>query len=251
MFLTESARYAIRNSLNICVLTGAGVSAESGVATFRGEEGLWSKFKPQELANFQAFMRNPELVSEWYQYRRNIISNVEPNPGHFALAEWEKLHNTFTLVTQNVDGLHQRAGSHRVIELHGNIWRNRCLKCGNSSDAAEVYIKDKVPLCPCGGMLRPDVVWFGEMLPPDAIEKAFVAAEAADLFLLVGTSAVVHPAASLPEIAQSRGAFLIEINIERTALTDLAGLFLEGPSGQILPELLAQWKAERTTQDKK
>jgi NAD-dependent deacetylase len=225
MFLIESAQDAIRKSLNICVLTGAGVSAESGVATFRGENGLWSKFKPEELAN---------------------INSVEPNPGHFALAEWESLHSSFTLVTQNVDGLHQRAGSRRIIELHGNIWRNRCLRCGNASDAAEVNIKDKVPLCSCGGMLRPDVVWFGEMLPPDAIEKAFAAAEAADLFLSVGTSALVHPAASLPEIARTRGAFLIEVNIEHTALTPFADLFLEGPSGEVLPELLSQWKAEKS-----
>lgn len=246
MLLTQLARDALRKSVNICALTGAGVSAESGVPTFRGKEGLWSKFKPEELANFQAFSQNPELVWEWYQYRRNIVSHVEPNPGHFALAEWEKQHDNFTMITQNVDGLHQRAGSRRVIELHGNILRNRCLKCGNVSDSAEVNFKDKVPLCPCGGMLRPDVVWFGEMLPPQVLTEGFAAAEAADLFLSLGTSAVVYPAASLPEIARAKGAFLIEVNIEPTALTAIADLFLEGPSGQVLPELFAQWQAERT-----
>jgi NAD-dependent deacetylase len=245
MVLTEPARKALRNSANINVLTGAGVSAESGVPTFRGEDGLWSKFRAEELANFQAFMRNPELVWEWYQYRRNIILSVNPNPGHVALAEWEKAHDNFGLITQNVDGLHQRAGSRRVIELHGNILRNRCLDCGNVSEAEEVNFKGKVPSCSCGGMLRPDVVWFGEMLPPQALNEAFAAAESADLFLSVGTSALVHPAASLPEIAHARGAFLIEINVAPTALTPSVDLYLEGPSGQILPELLAQWRAER------
>jgi len=245
MILSDSARAALRNSSKICILTGAGVSAESGVATFRGKEGLWSKFRPEELANIQAFMKNPELVWEWYQYRRDIVTNAQPNPGHVALAQWEKQIAGFTLITQNVDGFHQRAGSRRVIELHGNILRNRCLKCGNIGDGEEVHFKEKVPLCICGGMLRPDVVWFGEMLPAQALNDAFAAAEAADLFLSIGTSAVVHPAASLPEIAKASGAFLIEINIEPTILTSTADLFLEGPSGKILPELFDEWMAQR------
>ena len=246
MFLTESAQEALKNAQNICVLTGAGVSAESGIPTFRGEDGLWKKFRPEELANIQAFMKNPELVWEWYQFRRNIINEVEYNPGHVALAQWENLHEHFTLVTQNVDGLHRRAGNRNIVELHGNIMRNRCLKCGNVFETEEVYFKGKVPLCTCGGMLRPDVVWFGEMLQPEVINKAFTASEEADIFLSIGTSAIVYPAASLPEIAKSNGAFLIEINLEPTPLTPKADLFLEGLSGKILPELLKHWQDERT-----
>ncbi len=246
MFLTDPAREALRKSLNISVLTGAGISAESGIPTFRAKDGLWSKFKPEELANIQAFMKNPKLVWEWYQYRRNIITEAEPNPGHRALAQWEQQHDNFMLLTQNVDGLHARAGSQNIVELHGNILRNRCLSCGNVSETEEVNFKGTVPLCSCGGMLRPDVVWFGEMLPPEALNAAFSAAENADIFLSVGTSALVHPAASLPEIAKSSGAFLFEINLEPTPLTPYADAFLEGPSGEILPELLTQWQTERT-----
>ncbi|MBU1937331.1 NAD-dependent deacylase [bacterium] len=246
MFLSDPAHEALRKSLNISVLTGAGISAESGIPTFRTKDGLWSKFKPEELANVKAFMKNPKLVWEWYEYRRKIITEAEPNPGHHALAQWEQQHRGFTLITQNVDGLHARAGSRNIVELHGNILRNRCLTCGNVSESEKVNLEGTVPLCACGGMLRPDVVWFGEMLPPEALNAAFSAAEEADVFLSVGTSALVHPAASLPEIAKSSGAFLFEINLEPTPLTPYADVFLEGPSGEILPELLAQWQTERT-----
>jgi NAD-dependent deacetylase len=246
MFLSDPARAALRKSLNISILTGAGISAESGIPTFRAKDGLWRRFKPEELANIQAFMKNPKLVWEWYQYRRNIVMEAEPNPGHHALAQWEQQHDNFTLITQNVDGLHNRAGSQSIVELHGNILRNRCLTCGNVSETEEVDFIGTVPLCACGGMLRPDVVWFGEMLPPEALNAAFSAAENADIFLSVGTSALVHPAASLPEIAKSSGAFLFEINLEPTPLTPYADAFLEGPSGEILPELLTEWQTERT-----
>ena len=245
MFLSDSAREALRKSLSISVLTGAGISAESGIPTFRAKDGLWSKFRPEELANIQAFMKNPRLVWEWYQYRRKIITEAEPNPGHYALAQWEGQHDSFTLITQNVDGLHARAGSQNIIELHGNIMRNRCLSCGNVSETENVNLEGEVPLCVCGGMLRPDVVWFGEMLPPEAVNAAFHAAETADVFLSVGTSALVHPAASLPEIAKSSGAFLFEINLEPTPLTPHVDVFLEGPSGEILPELFSEWQTER------
>ncbi|MBM3324243.1 MAG: NAD-dependent deacylase [Calditrichaeota bacterium] len=245
MHHTESLCALLRDSRSISVLTGAGVSAESGVPTFRGKEGLWSKFKPEELANLQAFMANPELVWEWYEYRRRIIDQVQPNPGHYALAQWEKEAGSFHLITQNVDGLHQRAGSGKVIELHGNILHNRCLRCGNTSQSREVHFEGKVPGCSCGGMLRPDVVWFGETLPEKAIEEAFAAAETADLFLSVGTSAIVYPAASLPQVAKSSGAVLIEINVEHTALTPIADHFLQGPSGEILPVLFEKWRTVR------
>jgi NAD-dependent deacetylase len=243
--LDDTTRKSLRDSRCVAVLTGAGISAESGVPTFRGKEGLWRKFKPEELANLQAFMANPELVWEWYEYRRNIVTKVRPNAGHHALARWEREASDFHLITQNVDGLHQRAGSVRVIELHGNILRNRCLQCGNVSESPEVHFTGKVPRCSCKGMLRPDVVWFGEMLPEKASEDAFAAAERADLFLSVGTSAIVYPAASLPQIAKANGAFLIEINVERTPLTTTADLFLQGPSGEILPELLDEWRIAR------
>ncbi|MBU0508868.1 NAD-dependent deacylase [bacterium] len=228
----------IKNASHICVLTGAGISAESGVATFRGKEGLWSKFKPQELANMDAFMANPDLVWEWYQHRRDILTTVKPNPGHMALARWEELAPKFTLVTQNVDGLHLMAGSRNVLELHGNIRINRCNRCGSESSMEEITFAGKVPMCPCGGMLRPGVVWFGEMLPPGVFEAAAEASQRCDLFLTIGTSAVVYPAASLPEIALSRGIPVIEVNMEETPLSGSVTYHLLGPAGTILPELV-------------
>ncbi len=220
---------------SVAVLTGAGVSAESGVATFRGEGGLWKKFRPEELANFDAFIRNPGLVWEWYQFRRKLIHEVKPNPGHFALSKLEKHYNNFTLITQNVDGLHQTAGNINIVELHGNILRNRCIEC-NSMFSKRILEEDKkVPLCDCGGLIRPDVVWFGEMLPHGAIEKAARAAEECDLFFSIGTSAIVYPAASLPGIAKQNGAFIVEINPEPTPVTDIADVVIYEKSGVALP----------------
>jgi len=223
---------------SVCVLTGAGISAESGVPTFRSPDGIWAKFKPEELANFDAFMRNPALVWEWYHQRRKVMREVRPNPGHLALAELENEVEDFTLVTQNVDNLHQRAGSRKVLELHGNLERSYCVKCGTS-------VKDKgeegdvvVPRCAvCGGMVRPDVVWFGEMLPQEVFEEAERAAERSELFLTVGTSAVVHPAASLPFVARQHGAFVVEINPEETEVSSIASERLAMPAGEALPAL--------------
>ncbi len=225
----------------VVVLTGAGISAESGVPTFRGDDGLWKKFSPEELANFDAFMKNPQMVWEWYQYRRKIVEEVQPNPGHAALVELEKWVPSLVVITQNVDNLHQRAGSRHVIELHGNILRNQCLECGKIVTEKELDFSDGVPRCPhCGGMLRPDVVWFGEMLPEEALRQAYEAAETCDVFFSVGTSAVVYPAASLPEIAFQHGAFVVEVNPEPTPVTDFAHIVLRGKSGEILPELVAE-----------
>ncbi|HOP06540.1 MAG TPA: NAD-dependent deacylase [candidate division Zixibacteria bacterium] len=233
-------------SRGVAVLTGAGISAESGVPTFRGKEGLWGKFSPDELATMNAFMANPKIVWEWYNWRRNLIGEVKPNPGHYALAEFEKLLDRFTLITQNVDGLHRLAGSKNILELHGNIMRNKCLKCGRHAPDDIDIDPDNIPVCSyCGGQLRPDVVWFGEMLDPDVIAGAFEAAETCDLFLSVGTSAVVHPAASLPVAAVQRGATLVEINPDRTPLTDYADFYVPSASGVFLPKLLEAYR-ERT-----
>jgi NAD-dependent deacetylase len=222
----------------VTILTGAGISAESGLATFRGSGGIWSRFKPEELANMDAFMRNPERVWEWYQYRRDVLDSAVPNSAHISLAVWEKHCTGFTLVTQNVDGLHQRAGSRNVVELHGNLQTNRCMDCGADSHEIDIRFEGKIPRCACGGMLRPGVVWFGEMLPELEIRKAFQAAEACDLFLVIGTSAVVYPAASLPEIAHEAGTTVIEINSEPTSISRWADHSLRHNAGDVLPLLV-------------
>ncbi|HEX9116055.1 MAG TPA: NAD-dependent deacylase [Anaerolineae bacterium] len=232
----------------VVAFTGAGVSAESGVPTFRGPEGIWSKFKPEELASMDAFMRNPALVWEWYAHRRTIMGAVKPNAGHMALVRMEPLFRRFTVVTQNIDNLHRRAGSARILELHGNIERSYCMTCGKPAVAAvEVAHPEAIPHCSCGGLLRPDVVWFGEMLPEEEWEAALEASEQADLFLSIGTSAAVYPAASLPYAAKRRGAFLVEINPEPTPLTPAADEFLQGPSGVVLPALYERLAAARAS----
>ncbi|MFN8455606.1 MAG: NAD-dependent deacylase [Anaerolineae bacterium] len=209
-----------RQAQCVTVLTGAGISAESGVPTFRdAQTGLWAKYSPEELATPRAFRRNPKLVWEWYAWRRELVSQAQPNPGHMALAELEKFVPTFTLITQNVDGLHQRAGSHNVIELHGNINRTKCFEEGVIIDAWPPTAETPPPCPRCGSHLRPDVVWFGENLPPQALEAAIKAAHTCDVFLSIGTSGVVHPAASLPFYALQTGATLVEINPDETPLT--------------------------------
>jgi NAD-dependent deacetylase len=224
--------------------TGAGISAESGVPTFRGEGGIWNKMRPEELASVDGFMRNPQLVWEWYQHRRDLMSRVVPNPGHFAIAAFEKYFPESVVITQNIDGLHRQAGSSRILELHGDISRNKCFECGRLYDG-EIDPDADLPRCGCGGMIRPDVVWFGEMLPHDVLQAAFEAAEAAEVFFAIGTSAVVQPAASLPLVAARRGACLVEVNLEPTPLTPVADVFLQGKSGEILPRLLEQFESRK------
>lgn len=232
----------------VTAFTGAGISAESGVPTFRGTDGLWAKFKPEELATMDAFMRNPGLVWEWYAHRKRVIADVVPNPGHTALVALEQMYPNFTVITQNIDNLHRRAGSRTVFELHGNIERNYCMECGAAATNEEVLRANGVPLCAqCGGKIRPDVVWFGEMLPEDQWDKAVRAAESSDVFISVGTSAVVYPAASLPLLACERGAYLIEVNPEPTPLTDRADAFLRGQAGTILPALVEAVAEARTS----
>jgi len=226
----------------VVVLTGAGVSAASGVPTFRGKEGLWKKYSPQELANPQAFAAQPELVWEWYLWRRNLISQVKPNAAHYALAELEKINSGFTLITQNVDNLHREAGSSQVIELHGNIMKNMCFDCNRPSEA-DVHLDNGLPRCThCGGLIRPGVVWYGEALPFEELHNAQSAMTVCDLCLSVGTSTVVEPAASLPFHAKAHGAYVIEINPEQTPLTEEADLFLQDSADRVLPALVKEVK---------
>ncbi len=243
----ETTAGRLRNATKIVALTGAGVSAESGIPTFRGEEGLWKRLSPEELASFEAFINNTAMVSEWYQHRREIIHNTQPNPGHFALAELQKIAPQFVLITQNVDGLHQRAGSTEVVELHGNIMENYCINCNqrySQEEFDELYRHNPnhVPHCYCGGLIRPNVVWFGEALPEDSIERAYIASEEADVFLSIGTSAQVAPASNLPRIAKQHGAYIIEVNTTQTAISNMVDLRLEGPSGKLLPLFIDDYK---------
>ena len=240
--LPEKLLKLLRSAKKVAVLTGAGISAESGVPTFRGAEGLWKKFRAEELATVEAFMRNPQLVWEWYMYRRELMSNVKPNPGHYALVELENHFENFTLITQNVDGLHRAAGSKNVLELHGNITRNKCFDCGQPFEGEIDIAAGNIPRCECGGKIRPDVVWFGELLPAHAINGAFDASDEAELFFSIGTSALVHPAASMPVTARRNGAYLVEINLEPTPLSEIADCAFQGKSGDILPQIVEKLK---------
>jgi NAD-dependent deacetylase len=248
--VTKDKLKKIAKADRVLVLTGAGISKESGIPTFRGEEGLWKKFSPQELASFEGFYENPALVSEWYQHRREIIEEVAPNRGHKALVAMEKIYPEFTIVTQNVDNLHQRAGSQNVIEIHGNIMRNYCIDCNKQfspEEFKEIYSSDDehIPRCDrCNGLIRPDVVWFGEALPEKEIKLSFQKARKCDICFSIGTSAQVRPAADLPIIASQNGAFVVEVNPERTHLTRMANLSLRGKAGELLPELLDLIKKE-------
>jgi NAD-dependent deacetylase len=232
---------AIRNAQSICVLTGAGVSAESGVPTFRASDGLWEGHAITDVATPEGWQRNPQLVWDFYHARRAKAGSVLPNPGHAALAELERrFGDRFTLVTQNVDGLHQRAGSRNVIELHGSLYRTRCIDCGESRDRGLAALP-AMPRCDCGGVLRPDIVWFGEMLPPAAFAKADQAARSCEVFLIVGTSAVVYPAAGLVLVARKKNppARIYEFNLTQTDATLFADGGMYGPSGEMLPQVIA------------
>jgi NAD-dependent deacetylase len=229
---------AFHEATRVVALTGSGISAESGVPTFRdAQTGLWERYDPLELATPEAFARDPRLVWEWYEWRRGLVANAEPIAGHEALADLESRIPGFTLVTQNVDGLHQRAGSRRVIELHGNIMRSRCSEDGMI--VREYEGEETSPRCPrCGEFLRPDVVWIGEMLPSGQLEEASEAARGCNLFLSIGTSSLVYPAAALPYEALENGATLVEINPTQTPLSANADFTLRGPAGKVLPDLL-------------
>ena len=234
----SQARDWIDYARSIAVLTGAGISAESGIPTFRGPGGLWNNHRPENLATPEAFARDPKLVWEWYDWRRQRVSAAQPNAGHRALAALESRGGPFTLITQNVDGLHRAAGSRNLIELHGSLFSLRCLACGREEENHTVPLSQIPPRCACGGMLRPGVVWFGEALPSHAIRQALRAAEECDVFLVCGTSAVVYPAAALPERAIASGARVIEVNLEPTPFTDYAHISLRGKCGELLPQII-------------
>ncbi len=231
----------ILSASRISVLTGAGVSAASGVPTFRGSEGLWKSFSPQELATPEAFQQNPALVWEWYDWRRGLIAKCKPNAAHQVLALWSRRYPGFTLITQNVDGLHEKAGTENVIRFHGSIWEVFCWNRCKSSPPRWVY--DAVPLpsippsCPyCGGLIRPGVVWFGESIDTEVLQLSAAALDC-DLFLTVGTSAQVYPAAALVSEARRRGAFTVEINLESTPASGTVDLSLQGPAESILQKV--------------
>lgn len=235
----QQAREWLKCASRVAALTGAGISAESGIPTFRGPGGLWRQRRPETLATPEAFRADPKLVWEWYDWRRGIIAAAQPNAGHRALAELEARVPSFTLITQNVDGLHDRAGSGRILKVHGDIWMLRCLGCGVERRDERVPLPEVPPRCQCGGLLRPGVVWFGEALPVRVLEEAEEAAGRAEVFLVIGTSAVVYPAAGLAPLARSSGARVIEINIEDTPLSPGVDCALRGPSSELLPQLIS------------
>jgi NAD-dependent deacetylase len=234
--LVRRAAEALRGARGVVVLTGAGISAESGVPTFRGADGLWHSFRAEDLATPEAFARDPSLVWEWYDWRRGLIAKVRPNPGHEALARWEARFPGLVLITQNVDGLHPLAGSTAVLELHGDIWKTRCPAEGTVRENRDVPLPEIPPRCPaCGGLVRPHIVWFGESLDPAVIQAAYAASHASDVMVVVGTSSIVYPAAALPLAAAEGGAVIIEINPEPTPLTEAARISIRGKAGEVLP----------------
>ena len=229
----------ITDACQVTVLTGAGISAESGVPTFRGADGLWRNFRAEELATPAAFARDPNLIWQWYDWRREVISKCQPNAAHAALKALEQQKSGFCLITQNVDGLHDQAGSVHILKLHGDIWNLRCVRCDYNAINRHVPLHALPPKCPkCSQLLRPDVVWFGEMLDARILQAAMKSAVQCDLFVVIGTSALVQPAASLPLEAKSSGAKVIEINLEPTALSQYADMSLNGAAAKIVPLLI-------------
>lgn len=239
--LDECAR-ALQRCKSLAVSTGAGISKESGIPTFRdAQEGLWAKYNPEELATPQGFLNNPELVWRWYEERRNKIAQKKPNPGHYAIVELEKAFPNFTLITQNIDNLHRVAGSKNIIEFHGNIFKHKCFD--NEHPVDVIPHDDRIPpRCHCGSMIRPDVVWYGEVPSEDSFRRAGLALQTCDVLLVVGTSGLVYPAAAFPAQAKQAGAFVIEVNPERSAITPVADVFLQGPSGVVLPRLVERFR---------
>ncbi len=256
----RQAAAALRSARRVVAITGAGISAESGVPTFRGAGGLWRTFRAEDLATPEAFARDPVLVWEWYWWRRARVAAARPNPGHLALARFEARFPAFTLLTQNVDGLHAEAGSRNLVELHGNIWRARCsvhracvfdqrsepipaVQEAPASATAQRRgaSRTDLPLCPsCAAPLRPDIVWFGEALDPVAVQRAMDAVRACEVLLVIGTSGVVYPVAGFPSMAKRGQATIVEVNVEATPLTPEADIVLRGPSGALLTEVERQ-----------
>jgi NAD-dependent deacetylase len=241
--LSSELRERLASARQVVVFTGAGVSQESGISTFRDPGGLWERYRPEDLATPEAFVRDPALVWRWYRDRYRAMRAAEPNPAHLTIARWEERFPSLLVVTQNVDRLHQRAGSSEVVELHGTIWESHCNRCEGRTETAGLIEGELPPRCPCGGLYRPSVVWFGEILPQVAFGRALDACRRADLLLSVGTSALVWPAAGLIEVAATAGALVIEVNREPSALSELCHAGLLGPAGEILPALAAELDA--------
>ncbi|TFG29787.1 NAD-dependent deacylase [Candidatus Thorarchaeota archaeon] len=231
--MISSAR-AIKDSRHLVALTGAGISKESNVPTFRGSDGLWKNYDAMQLATPDAFYRNPELVWEWYTWRQNLIHSCTPNPAHIILAKWENSGLLKRLITQNVDGLHRRAGSEQIYEVHGNLWSLKCTSCKYTGRLVTPAIG--VPVCPsCNSNLRPDVVWFGESLDSVVMSNVYEQLQQSDVCIVIGTSALVQPAASFPLIVKRNEGILIEVNVEPTPLTSVVDFHLEGKAGEVLP----------------
>ena len=235
----------LSSSKSVVFFTGAGVSAESGIPTFRGKDGIWHKLKPEELANFDAFLKNPEMVWEWYKHRKQIVHESKPNAAHKTIADFQNIFPEIVVITQNIDNLHKRAESKIVHELHGNIERNYCIKCKTFYND-EIVFSNAAPKCKCGGLIRPDVVWFGEYLPQEEFLESEKASRNADVFIVVGTSAIVYPAASMIHIAKESGAYIIEVNLERTEISSIVDQSFFGRAGEILPQIYNELRDNKT-----
>lgn len=236
----DRLRSRLQSARRITALTGAGISADSGIPTFRGSDGLWKNFRPEELATPDAFRRDPATVWEWYDWRRRIIATKAPNPGHIWLARMEKRWPSFHLITQNVDGLHALAGSRRLIEMHGNIWKTRCTRCGVVEEDRRVPLPIPPSCSTCGALLRPHVVWFGESLDPEELATCMAWLRDAEVFFVIGTSGVVQPAASFAGMARQAGSFVVEINLEPTPITEQADCSIRGRAADTIPRLLGE-----------
>jgi len=236
--ISKSVFERMRHARSVSVLTGAGVSAESGIPTFRGAGGIWQKYDYRKLATPQGFDEDPRLVWEWYQLRQREMLKARPNPAHMIIAEMESFYPEFSVLTQNIDGMHRRAGNRRILELHGNIWRMKCVRDGLMV-SMDSPVEEIPPLCQCGSFMRPDVVWFGEQLSSEVMDEASRIARESEIMFVIGTSAMVFPAAALPVLTKNAGGLVVEVNIEPTDVTSYADASVFGPAGELLPAL---WK---------
>ena len=234
----EDLRERLQHVDAVAVLTGAGISADSGVPTFRGADGLWRNYRAEDLATPEAFERDPRLVWEWYNWRRELIATKRPNPAHHALAQLERQTQHFWLITQNVDGLHRDAGSEQLSEIHGNIWKVRCTQCRQVAENRHVPIPILPTCAACGGLLRPHIVWFGESLASEDLQNSYAALESCEVLLIIGTSGVVYPAASFAPVAKQAGAFVAELNLDPTPNSDVVDVSIRGRASEIVPQLL-------------
>ena len=236
--IIREIRTRLATARGVTVLTGAGISADSGVPTFRGADGLWRNFRAEDLATPEAFARDPCVVWEWYNWRRELIATKSPNPAHYALVDLEKRFERFWLITQNVDGLHGAAGSQKLSEIHGNIWKVRCTRCGRVDENRELPIAIPPSCAACGGLLRPHIVWFGEALATEDLNRSYEALGRCEVLQIIGTSGIVYPAASFAPVAKAAGAFVVEINLDATPNTQVVDVSLQGRTKDVVPELL-------------